>query len=246
MGDVMKAHQHLEVMQQLFTPQRDPSLAYLFGSDPVSSGRVIAGVVRHLLGDQAGGREAVSDAIELVRDFPHANSQAYVLYMAALGGTLSGDREAARAHAAAALKLSEEQGLPLWLGWSRVVLGWAAALDGDVVSGTAEMRSGLAAAGALGAGLLHTVYLGLLAELLCVAGRFDEAAAALDEADLLVASNNERIWESELQRIRGEVILGRGMPAADAEAYFARAVEMARRRQTPVLEQRAAASLARL
>ena len=29
-----------------------------------------------------------------------------------------------------------------------------------------------------------------------------------------MAANNERIWESELQRIRGEVILARGMPAA--------------------------------
>jgi serine/threonine protein kinase/predicted ATPase len=246
MGHVTKAHEHLEQMQQLVKPDRDPSLAYLYGSDPVSSGRVIAGMVLNLLGNRAAARDAVRDAIELVRAFPHANSQGYVLYMAAVSEMLGGDHEAARAHATAALKLSEEQGLTLWLGWSRVVLGWAAGAGGDVEAGAEEMRRGLADSSALGAGLLHTAYLGLLAELLCGAGRLDEAEAALDEAELLAADHNERVWESELQRVRGEVILARGLPAADAQACFVRAVEIARRHQTPVLEQRAAASLARL
>jgi serine/threonine protein kinase/predicted ATPase len=245
-GEVVKARQHLEVMQQLFKPDRDRALAYLFGSDPVSSGRVIAGIVLNLLGDLAGAGAAVGEALELVRAFPHANSQAYVLYFAALNEMLSGNRGAARAHAGAALKLSEEQGLTLWLGWSRVILGWATAADGDIEAGAAEMRAGLAAAGALGAELLHTYYLGLLADILSGAGRLDEAAAVLDEADLLVAAHNERVWESELQRTRGEVILARGLPAADARACFNRAVEIARRQQMPLLEQRAAASLARL
>ena len=108
------------------------------------------------------------------------------------------------------------------------------------------MRAGLDAAAALGAGLLHTCYLGLLADILCGAGRLDEAAATLDEADLLLLDHNERVWEPELQRLRGEILVARGMPAADAKVYFTRAVEIARRQQTPVLEQRAAASLARV
>ena len=55
-----------------------------------------------------------------------------------------------------------------------------------------------------------------------------EAVVALDEADVLVAANDERLWEPELLRIRGETMLARGRPAADAEVCFVRAIEIAR------------------
>ena len=105
--------------------------------------------------------------------------------------------------------------------------GWTVAADGDLATGAAEMRRGIDAVHALGAALCHTYHLGLLADTLLLAGRYDEALATLDEADRLVQANEERFWESELLRVRGEVALQRGDLEGAAE-YLARAVAIAR------------------
>ena len=154
---------------------------------------------------------------------------------------LRGDRAAARANAEALLKLAEDQGLALWIGWST----GAARLDGRrrrrSRDGPAEMRRGIDAAHALGAALCHTYHLGLLADTLRRAGRYDEALATLDEADRLVQANEERFWESELLRVRGEVALQRGDLESAAE-YLARAVAIAQRQGARSLELRSEAS----
>ena len=87
--------------------------------------------------------------------------------------------------------------------------GLGVAAGGDTNAGVSEMRRGLDAARAVGAALFHTYYLALLAEILVRARRFEEAAAALDEADRLVVANEERFWESELGRLRAEIDLTR-------------------------------------
>ena len=181
------------------------------------------------------------ESLELGRQSAHANSQCYSLHFAAMYDQLRGDRAAARANAEAALKLAEDQGLALWLAWSPVLRGWAVAADGDLAAGATEMRRGIEAKHALGAALFDTYDLGLLAETLCRAGRYDEALATLDEADCLVQANEERFWESELLRVRGEVALRRGDLEGAAEC-LTRAVAIAQRQRARSLELRSAAS----
>ncbi len=60
-----------------------------------------------------------------------------------------------------------------------------------------------------------------------------------------VETTKERWWEAEVNRIAGEIALKSAEPdAAKAEAYFERALAVARTRQAKSFELRAAMSLA--
>src|SRR5262249_18991314 len=58
--------------------------------------------------------------------------------------------------------------------------------------------------------------------------------------------NDEHMWESELDRIEGELRRIQGASASDIEACFARAVARSRQQCATALEVRAAMSPARL
>ena len=69
----------------------------------------------------------------------------------------------------------------------------------------------------------------------------------LTEALTIAHNTGERFWEAELHRRKGELLLKqavRGEP--EAEAWFQRALDVARRQEAKSLELRAAMSLARL
>jgi predicted ATPase len=60
-----------------------------------------------------------------------------------------------------------------------------------------------------------------------------------------VERRNERIWEAELYRLKGELLFESG-GSSEAETCFRRSIEVARRQSAKSLELRATTSLARL
>ena len=78
-------------------------------------------------------------------------------------------------------------------------------------------------------------------------GRLDEAWTNIREAMTAVETTKERWCEAEINRIAGEITLMSPEPeAAKAQAYFERALSVARQQQAKSWELRAAISLARL
>jgi predicted ATPase len=78
-------------------------------------------------------------------------------------------------------------------------------------------------------------------------GQLDEAWRCIDEALTLVEKTKERLHEAEVTRIAGEIALKAPQSSATkAEAYFQRALEIAREQQAKSWELRAAISMARL
>jgi predicted ATPase len=76
-------------------------------------------------------------------------------------------------------------------------------------------------------------------------GQFDDAWSCLDEA--IGAAASESWWEAEVNRVAGEIALvSPEREAAKAQAYFERALAVAREQQAKSWELRAAMSLARL
>ena len=78
-------------------------------------------------------------------------------------------------------------------------------------------------------------------------GQLDEGLRALEEALAAVQHNDEHLYEAEVYRLKGELLLQEG-PAhqEEAEEHFQQALTVARRQQAKSLELRAAMSLARL
>jgi predicted ATPase len=78
-------------------------------------------------------------------------------------------------------------------------------------------------------------------------GQFDGAWRSIDEAMTAVETTKERWCEPEILRTAGEIALKSPAPdTAKAEAYFERALAIARQQQAKSWELRAAMSMTRL
>jgi predicted ATPase len=79
------------------------------------------------------------------------------------------------------------------------------------------------------------------------ADRFDDGIAAVTEAQAVADQNEERAYEPEIHRVRGELLLRQDHSnAAEAQRCFQRAIEIARNQNAKSWELRATMSLARL
>jgi predicted ATPase len=98
-----------------------------------------------------------------------------------------------------------------------------------------------------GARLLRSLSLANLVEALLMAGDFEASEAMLQVALDFVDQSGERFWLADLHRLEGEIALHHPEPDPErAEASFLRAVEVASKQESRMLELRAANSLARL
>jgi tetratricopeptide (TPR) repeat protein len=77
------------------------------------------------------------------------------------------------------------------------------------------------------------------------AGPAGDGLALVAEALVLVERRDDRPWEAEIYRVKGELLL-KSKRSAEAEICFHRAIEIARRQSAKSLELRATTSLARL
>ena len=148
----------------------------------------------------------------------------------------------------ATMALAGEHGFPLWSASASILHGWALATAGEVATGVARMRQGLADHQLTGMQLQRPYFLGLLADVLTRAGdRSSEALDCLAEALAIVGRSEERCLEAELHRLEGDALLA-ASPAqpAEAEGRYLDALGVARRQGARLWELRAATSLARL
>ena len=152
----------------------------------------------------------------------------------------------------------------MWLGQGAILQGWALAEQGQSEEGLTQVRQGLATYEAIGAGLLQSYFLALLAAAYGKAGQAEEGLAALAEALTVVDKSGGRFYEAELYRLKGILVLQSGVrgPAsenpnpqhltpstqaeAEAAACFQKAIAVAQRQQAKSLELRAVMSLSRL
>lgn len=113
--------------------------------------------------------------------------------------------------------------------------------------GIAQMEQGLSAWHATGAEVLRPYALALLAEAHARMGQHEKGLTLLAEALAVINRTEERRWEAELHRLRGELLLAQGPDAhTEAETCFHQALDIARHQQAKSWELRATTSLARL
>jgi len=169
----------------------------------------------------------------------------------ATGYLLRGDLPLAEDFTDAALRLSAEQGfayLPIWI----MVRGALLVDQGRIEEGIARLREGLAATRVQGQELGRTFFLSRLAEAHIKGGQAEEGLATIAEALDAAHKTGEHYNDAELYRLRGELSLQRGVTTSgsrvedEAEAYFRRAIEIARHQIAKSPELRATTSLAQL
>ena len=156
------------------------------------------------------------------------------------------------------LQLSEEQGSAFWIGWCKVLRGWAKSQSGEADQAIDEIRDGIVAWRKQGSELGSHYFYVLLAEACARANRLADGLAALDDAQAFADQTGEGYWVSEIHRVRGELFFAQYRDnqlrdnAADrestkrAEECFRTSLMLAQHHNAKSLELRAATSLAGL
>jgi len=188
----------------------------------------------------------VIDAVNLVQNPDQPFNQALVSAYLALLQQLCADEEVARDHAEQAFALASKYQAPYYRAWSDILVSYALALEKPDEESIGRLRGSIDAFKASGARLRLPYYFSLLAHISGKAARTEEGLASIDEALSEARTHNERWWDAELHRLRGEFLLMYGADASDVEAAILRAIEIARSQQAKSLELRATMSLARL
>ena len=143
--------------------------------------------------------------------------------------------------------LTEQLGLPFYLGVGRFVRGFARVESGEGEAGIAEMQQAMVELAGLGSGLGAPQGLFVLAEGLRKVGRHGDALDALGLGVAQAEAQGQHFYDAELHRLRAEILLDTDGNAVDeAEALFHQSLEIARRQEAKTFELRAATSLARL
>ena len=195
--------------------------------------------------DQA--QQRIQEALALARQAGHTLSLVFAELYAAMLSQCRRDVAATQAHADVAMTLSAAQESALRVEQGRVLCGWALAMQGDAAAGVAHMHQALVAFKGMGPELVRPYWLSLLAEAYCQTGQPEAGLQLLDEALTLVAATEERWWEAELYRLKGELLLQLPRPEIpQAVACLRQALDVARGQQARALELRAALSLGRL
>ena len=198
------------------------------------------------LGYLQQAQEKGRDAVKLVQDLDQPFNQALVSAYLALLQQLCADEAVAREHAEQALALTEKYQAPYYRAWADILVSYALALEQPNEERIEYLRGSITAFKASSARLRLPYFLSLLAQVYGKAGRAEEGLACINEALSEARAHNERWWDAELHRLRGELLLMDGADASEVEAALLRAIAISQSQQARSLELRATMSLARL
>ena len=247
-GEPETARRHCEQGMALYDRDQHRSLAFLYGGhDPGVCCHMHSSLALWLLGYPTASLERSRAGLALARDLAHPGSIANALPFASIVYQLLGDAAALREVTASMIALSTEHGFSQWLAFGRIVDGWIQAEQGRGAAAIAQIRHAIDEYRAMGNDLWVSCFLSLLASANLTLGAADDGLAAVAEALRLADVNGSRLWDAELHRLEGELLLARD-PAAgpEAERAFRQAIELARQHHTKSWELRAATSLSRL
>ena len=248
-GEFHKALEHLEKALTHYDPAKHDLHAYTYGQDPAVVCLIHAGWDLWFLGypDQALKRN--DEGFALARRLSHPASLATAAAFAAWLQQFCRNAQGVKKLAEIAVDLSNQHDFAFSKAIGIILGGWALTRGGQRDAGIAKMRSGLEVLRATDAVTMMGYFSGLLAEAYGEAGQADKGLSVLTGVD----NNHEKYWEAELNRIKGELMLGRAGARSqreddrgEAEECFHEALTISRAQNAKSLELRAAMSLFRL
>jgi class 3 adenylate cyclase/predicted ATPase len=246
-GHFVESRPHLQRTLALYDPAEHRALATRFGQDARAHALGYRALVFWLLGFPEAALADASHALEDARDIGQAGTLMNTLALANLSYIFCGNCAAASSQADELVTLTDEKGSVYWRPFGAWMNGWLSALSGNAAEAARLLTSGIGAWRSTGATLFLPTQLSCLAAAYAELGQIDDACRCVDEAVTLIETKGERWSEAEVLRVAGEIALKSPMPdAAKAEAYFERALAVARAQQAKSWELRAAISMARL
>ncbi|HUS54437.1 MAG TPA: adenylate/guanylate cyclase domain-containing protein [Thermohalobaculum sp.] len=243
LGELKRAEEYLTKGVSYYHPDQHQYWISRWGEDPGIVGLGFGALTQSILGHSEKAVELNAASLNAAQASSHQFSIGFSLWIATRVEHVLGNVERVREIAEDLLGLSREQGFPAWLGHALIMRGWALCMAGNGAEGLQSMHDGLA--GELGAGALahRTQYLALLGEALGVLGKPEEGLKEIAGAEEFMARTSEGYAESEIYRIKGELLAQSGGDPSTVRQCFADATAAAKRQKAKAWELRVQHSL---
>jgi predicted ATPase len=246
-GDIKEAVEHYSRVIALYDPAENRQHATRFSIDARGAALTFRAMALWLLGYPDTALADAEHALKDAREIRHAASLMHTLANTLPTLIRCGCYGAASELLNELALLANDKGALLWKAQAETTKGRILALTGEASDAVQVITSGLTASRATGSTILEPENLCYLAEAYAKSGRLDEAERCIHDSLTLTEQSKERWSEAEINRVAGEIALMLPEPnAVEAEAYFERALSVARQQQTRSWELRAAMSMARL
>jgi len=246
-GEPVPARQHLEQASALRDSLWDQSLGAAIGPEPWITSRMWLALILWVLGYPDQSLARCEEGIALASKTGDAQAMASALAAASLCYVLRRDHDRALDMIDAFERAFAEHDALQLRPWRTVLHGWVRATERQPSQGVALMRRGIAEW--RDSGTLATVpaqYF-ILIETCVGTGQTDAGLQAVREARALAERYDMRLFEPEIRRLEGELLLqlGPATGVGGADVCFVDALDGARRQAARMWELRAAMSLGR-
>ena len=246
-GDISESRAHYDRAIALYDPAEHRLLATRFAADTRVALLAFRSFVLWLLGYPETALADAEQGLRHAREIGQAASLMFALGFASRSHIFCGNYAAAMAQCDELVALADEKGASFRKTVGMMIQGSALALTGKAAAAVLMTTSGITAYRSTGATAWMPSYLSNLASAYAQLNQFDDAWRCIGEAMTRTETTKERWCEADIHRIAGEIALMSPKPdAAKAEAYFERALAVARSQQAKSWELRAAMSMARL
>ncbi|MCA9058192.1 MAG: hypothetical protein KDA85_06820, partial [Planctomycetaceae bacterium] len=188
-----------------------------------------------------------NEAVRIAEALDHSFSQALALSFSQWVHQFRRDVARTRQTADQAFQIATDHSFAFWIGWCRIMRGWAMAYQNAVIEGIREIEQGIREWRATGSELGCHYYYALLAEACLLGDQFPEAADALQHAQSFADQTGEGFWISEITRLRGRLTLKTSPDdLGSAESSFRKAIEQSAAQGAASLRLRATVDLCHL
>jgi class 3 adenylate cyclase/predicted ATPase len=248
MGDSARGRQHYDQAMAFYDLVTHRPLLTRFGQDVGVATLSYRSLALWLLGYPEAAQADNVAAVQNARALGHGATLMLALIHSSITQALfCGHYLAARSSVDELIALVEEKGALFWKIVAALLRGYLLALTGNAAEAIPILRANIAAWQANGTKMFMPLWLAYYARACADSGQLDLASRTIDEAIATVEATGERWIEPELYRIAGEhVLASTARDFAKAQAYFERALVVARAQQAKSWELRAATSMARL
>ena len=256
-GELISTTRHAEEALRLARLHWDDALLieFVYGHLGILSAGPAA-TAWHLLGYPDRALRYFDELLEFARRSAHPFAVGLAYFGAAIFHHIRRETAHVRKSAGEIARVAATHELVEFVPFVDLFEGWAQAMEDRAHEGAHRTRRAAETLRNIGAGVFEPYAFCLAAECSAKAGRFDEALGMLAYAHTTAGRNGPDWHDAEIHRLEGELRLegaglesGHPLPAhaaAEAEACFWRAIEMARTQCSRVLELRGAVSLATL
>jgi predicted ATPase len=246
-GDIHKGRTHFDQAFALYDPAKHRQLATRFGQDIGVSIFVYRALAHWMLGYPETALADADHALREAREGGHAGTLMYAQLHASFTNVLCAKYPAANAQSDKVILLADEKGAALWKALGTMEKGCILALSGEASEAIRLIARGITEYRSTGSRVYLPFFWTHLSWAHTELGQFDDAWRCIGEAMTALERTKERWYEAEINRVKGEIALkSPRMDLSKAEAYFERALTVARAQQAKSWELRATMSMARL